>query len=310
MSGTMDAPTLGAWRDESALPLIFSGHESFAIRHGWIPKLHQALSQDPETFASDERAILTLGLGRNMVKSIRFWGDALGLAETRGRETRPTTFARRLLDEDGGRDPYLEDAGSLWRLHWMLCARSRLGTWRVAFVDLQDAEVTRARLHAMVLARAQAAGGSVSASTASAHLDILIRTYDADRAAAELAPEDALGCPLQDLGLVRSVSHGGVAAYRLPRGPRPSLDVGALAFALADYWAGVAPGSRTLSLRSLSLGRRSPGAVFRLDETSMHGALDALCARTRRLSLVDDGTGGLDLVCRGEMARELEGVAW
>src|SRR3546814_3944020 len=50
---------------------VFSGHESFACRYGWLPKLYEAISDDPALFSSDERAILKLGLGRNMVKSIQ-----------------------------------------------------------------------------------------------------------------------------------------------------------------------------------------------------------------------------------------------
>src|SRR3546814_9438686 len=67
---------------------VFSGHESFACRYGWLPKLYEAISDDPALFSSDERAILKLGLGRNMVKSIRFWGDAFGLTRQAGGETR------------------------------------------------------------------------------------------------------------------------------------------------------------------------------------------------------------------------------
>src|SRR3546814_2779866 len=45
---------------------VFSGHESFACRYGWLPKLYEAISDDPALFSSDERAILKLGLGRNI----------------------------------------------------------------------------------------------------------------------------------------------------------------------------------------------------------------------------------------------------
>src|SRR3546814_4377891 len=70
--------------------------------------LYEAISDDPALFSSDERAILKLGLGRNMVKSIRFWGDAFGLTRQAGGETRATEFADRLLDPEAGLDRYLE----------------------------------------------------------------------------------------------------------------------------------------------------------------------------------------------------------
>ena len=121
-SGTEDE----GWRTLPG-PRVFSGHESFACRYGWLPKLYEAAVEDPELFSSDERAILRLGLGRNMVKSLRFWGEAFGITHTQGRKVRVTDFARALLDTGEGLDPYLETTGALWRLHWMLtaCGKSR-----------------------------------------------------------------------------------------------------------------------------------------------------------------------------------------
>lgn len=298
-----------AWTEERGLK--FSGHESFVIRYGWLPKLHDALVAAPDLFSSDERAILALGLGRNMVKSLRFWGDALGLTETAGRAVQPTDLARRLLDPVSGRDPYLEDVGSLWRLHWLLVTNARLGAWATLFMDMRDAVIPKDRLVATVVARAESLGSRISAGTAAAHVDILVRTYDAGRSGGASIVEDALGCPLQELDLVREVSVLGTPTLRLTRGPKASLDVEAFAFALHDFWSGTAPGSRALSLRSLMLSRRSPGMVFALDEASLHERLEAVCGATGSLELRDDGAGGVDLVAvRADALDSLEEAAW
>ena len=126
-------------------PRVFSGHESFACRYGWLPKLYEAVAEDPKLFSSDERAILRLGLGRNMVKSLRFWGEAFGLTRTRNREVCVTDFAQMLLDADKGLDPYLETPGALWRLHWKLTVHGGLGAWAVMFLEMQDREIERER---------------------------------------------------------------------------------------------------------------------------------------------------------------------
>ncbi|WHQ72900.1 DUF4007 family protein [Methylorubrum extorquens] len=298
-----------AWMADAGLK--FSGHESFTIRYGWLPKLYEALAECPDVFSSDERAILAFGLGRNMVKSIRFWGDALGLTEQRGRGVALTTLAGSLLDPVRGRDPYLEDTGSLWRLHWLLTTRARLGAWATFFMDMRDTVIPRARLVSMVVGRAEASGSRISQGTASAHVDILVRTYDAGRAAGVTVLEDALGCPLQELELVREESVMGTPTLRLSRGPKPTLDVPAFAFALHDFWSGAAPGSRSISLRSLMLSRRSPGMVFALDEASLHERLGAVCATASGLELQDDGAGGVDLVATRNCAiGRLEELAW
>lgn len=298
-----------AWTEEQTLK--FSGHESFVLRYGWLPKLYDAVVGSPQVFSSDERAILTLGLGRNMVKSIRFWGDALGLITTRGGAVTPTDLAVRLLDPKSGRDPYLEDTGSLWRLHWLLVTHARLGAWATFFMDMRDAVIARDRLVAAVAGRAEAIGSRVSAGTAQAHVDILIRTYDARRSDGVPLVEDALGCPLQELDLVREESVLGTPTLRLARGPKPTLDLPAFAFALHDFWTGTAPGSRALSLRSLMLSRRSPGMAFALDEVALHERLNALCDTVGALELQDDGAGGIDLVASDAQAFEqLQEIAW
>lgn len=47
-----------------------SGHESFPCRYTWLPKAVQGLSRDPRLFADEEKAMVDLGLGKNMVRSV------------------------------------------------------------------------------------------------------------------------------------------------------------------------------------------------------------------------------------------------
>ena len=64
--------------DEDKINLSFSGHETFPFRYTWLKKGVDAVLQDPSAFAS-ERATVTLGVGKNMVNSIRHWCLATGL---------------------------------------------------------------------------------------------------------------------------------------------------------------------------------------------------------------------------------------
>ncbi|MDY0957740.1 DUF4007 family protein [Sphingomonas sp. CFBP8993] len=308
MVATME-PALASG-DERGRARIFSGHESFAVRYGWLPKLYEAVTRDPELFRDDEHAILSLGLGKNMVRSIRFWGEAFGITATEGRVVRPTEFGRRLLDPDLGADPYLEEADSLWRLHWQITTRGGLGAWTAAFLAVTDVEVSRQRLLELIAASAGTGRGGINASTAGAHLEIMLKTYDAstDRGAPVL--EDTLGSPFQELDLLRTVTSGGVPSVRLNRGRKRGLDARTLCFSLADHWRHVGA-SGALSVRSVILDRVSPGSVFRLDEVTMHDLLEEICGTAKRLSLRNDGVGGLEMVCTGGSGpQELEKIAW
>lgn len=298
------------WNPEGGRARVFSGHESFAVRYGWLPKLYEALAADPQMFSSDERAILALGLGRNMVKSIRFWGDTFGLTRQDGGTVVATDFAHRLFSPDSGRDPFLEDPDSLWRLHWQITVAAGLGAWVTVFQETQDPEITRERLIDKLRARAETVRGSITTGTATAHADIFIRTYTQIQSEAGAAAEETLGCPLQELGLLTSGISGGKQVLRLTRGARSDLRAEALAFALREFWMGTASESRTLSVRALLLDRRAPGVVFRLDENSLQQKIEELCRSLSRIDLREDGAGGMNLIAQDGAMEELETFAW
>jgi hypothetical protein len=60
-------------------PYRISGHESFPCRYTWLPKAVRGLRENPRLFAGgDDGAMVTLGVGKNMVRSVRFWSQAAG----------------------------------------------------------------------------------------------------------------------------------------------------------------------------------------------------------------------------------------
>ena len=58
----------------------FKGHESFAIRRGWLYKGMKHVRERGDIFLAKD-AMEELGLGSNMVKSLRYWMQATGLTK-------------------------------------------------------------------------------------------------------------------------------------------------------------------------------------------------------------------------------------
>jgi hypothetical protein len=273
----------------------YSGHESFAPRYGWLPKLYDAVVEDPGLFADEDGAIARLGLGKNMVRALRFWGEAFGLLGSEGRTVRPTPFAVSLLDPREGRDRYVERTETLWKLHWTLTTRGRLGAWNVVFDEISDPEVTRRHLMTLVRQRAIRTRGEISQATLALHISVFLQCYSgADQE--DVVLEDTLGCPMQELRLCRVVDAAGDQVVKMPRGPKPGLTVGAFAHVLADHWDGRLAGSRTVSLRSLLHERHAPGKVLKLDEAALLERLEATCRAVGGWEVREDGVGGLHLV--------------
>ena len=310
----IDAPTIEKAKAELATDgsqaRLFSGHESFPCRYGWLVKLYHALEENSRLFTSDETAILALGLGKNMVKSIRFWGQAFGLTDHHRGETFNTELAHCIMDPVSGMDPYLEEIGTLWRLHWQISTHAGLGAWVIAFQDVLDARITRSRLIDLTEIRAASTKGAISRNTAATHVDILLRTYDWSRSDPLSVAEEGSGCPFQELKLVETEHTNGDVTVTFNRGPKQDFRLSDMAFALYDFWTGTAPRSDTLSLRSLQMNKRGPGSIFRLNEGSLHVLLEEL-AEEAAFNVESDGVGGYALVARNsDHLKRLEAVAW
>ena len=108
---------------------IFSGHESFACKSHWLKRGYDFVRG--ENNFNDDDAVVRLGVGKNMVASIKFWLKAIGLLKDAGL----VALANHLFDDDNGKDPYLEDIGTLWLLHFLLIQTDYATIYKTTFVD-------------------------------------------------------------------------------------------------------------------------------------------------------------------------------
>lgn len=279
----------------------FAGHETFAFRHAWLKKGVDALNQDPESFQRED-AIVTLGVGKNMVRSIRHWCLAARVADeepgTRARRLRPTELGNRLL-KDGGWDPYLEDEGTLWLLHWNLAsAGTRAATWYWAFNRFHEYAFTRlAVLEALTRFLQTVGWQDVSDLTLKRDVDCLVHTYLSRRDDVANG-EDPIECPLTGLGLLVQEPDGERLRFR--SGPKPTLPAGVFAYALAEFWNLKCRERQTLELRQIIGVEGSPAQVFRLDEDSVLSYLDRISDTSDGAMVFEDTTQVRRVVKRDE----------
>ena len=113
----------------------FRGHETFSIRKGWLSKGMKQVAADPSVFVSKTKNPMdVLGIGANMVKSLRYWLPAVGLTESqKGKGAQYLTRFGKIVYE---RDPYIEEVGTLWRASLPSCKSERNGNFLVLFFQL------------------------------------------------------------------------------------------------------------------------------------------------------------------------------
>ncbi len=271
----------------------FAGHETFPFRYGWLKKAVDGVRQQPRLFSLDD-AIVRLGVGKNMVDSIRHWGLATRLLEeTQGGELGVTSIGAQLLERW---DPYLEDPASLWLIHWLLVTNpARAATWWLAFSRYPRSEFTKRHLLHYVADFAAREVIRVKESTLSRDVDCFVRTYWPARASGKGLVEDGFDCPLVELGLLQPFLDG--ESYQFVIGPKSTLPPALVAYAILSYWDSIRPDRQTLAISDCLFGESSPGQVFKLDENSLIEYAEELHALTDgRLQL--DETVGLKQIYR------------
>lgn len=252
----------------------FSGHESFVCRYGWLPKAYQAVSADPNLLKNEERAMHTLGIGRNMLKSLQFWCEATGvLLSVAGHGHQPGPVGLKLLDSKDGWDPHLESLESLWLLHWRLCTRAALAAWSEVFGESRLVRFDRQRLVAALAERAEGSARPLATSTLEQHAAIFLQSYYQ----AERNGDDTSWCPLQDLALLRATKEqDGRVVFNTDLRAPIGLSLRVFAIALVEYVASSGRGSTSVDFHSLLKGVNSPGVIFRLDEHQLRAFVENL----------------------------------
>jgi hypothetical protein len=296
----------------------FSGHETFPLRHLWLRKAYDAVTKEQparRNLFSDPDAIITFGVGKNMVTSIRHWALTCSIIEESGEFYQPTDLGKFLFDLSSGRDPFMEGPATTWLMQWLIAgSATRSTTWFYAFNHLNTLTFDREAVARAIRELCAARGWRATAATIKRDVECFIRSYVPRQ---EPRPsDDALEPVLAELGLIRSV---GGRQFEFRRGPKPSLPDGVFLYALDDFWQRTAIGQSTLAVDRLTYEPGSPGRVFKMDEFSLIERLarievssggrflwsDTAGIRTvARRSVIHDGLALLDLAYGSPVRRK------
>ncbi|RWJ04461.1 MAG: DUF4007 family protein [Mesorhizobium sp.] len=261
----------------------FSGHETFACRYAWLPKAYRAIDADPAIFFNEDAAMVELGIGKNMVRSLRFWVDAMGIARPAADRTHIITEMGHAIFGVDGCDPFLEESKTLWLLHWNLSSAAAPGlfAWHYLLGVWPYAEFSRSEALAAFLRQSQRLGHAHSSVTLSQHLDIFIHTYQSARSA-RVGIEDSLDGPLVELRLLqqtgerRGDSGRWEPVYAFRREPKSEISNDLFGYAILDYWDRIASAEKTMLVRNILSAPGSPGQAFKLPEDDVRARLEAI----------------------------------
>lgn len=284
---------------DAAVP-TFARHETFHLRYGWLKKGFDRTVENPNVFNNPEATVL-LGVGKNMVRSIRFWAlaakilaEAPNPSRPRVPLVRPTPIGRAVLGARGW-DPYLEDPATLWLIHWLLHAPpTMLPVWWSAFSELTAIEFTAEDLTNFCQGRVDATGewGTPNRSSIAKDVSALLRTYARSDGSRRAGIEDLLDGPLRELALIRPGAAPGSSRFVV--GPKASLPASIVGYAVLDYLARTESAGSTATMAKLSTEPGSPGRIFKLTEKALFEALTDAAAIMPELTVASPA-GALQL---------------
>ena len=241
--------------------LTFSGHDSFQCRQLWLKKGYDYV-QEGKNF-NDEDAVVQLGVGKNMVSSIRFWLKAFNVIDNKDI---PTEFGKRLFDDENGYDPFLEDEASLWLLHYQLVKNSFASIYSLIFNEFRKEKLLFSKETFVNYVKRIGDSNpdlSFNENTVSKDFIVFSNLYKNDPDSKNV--EDSFSGILSEIELLKTTGKGKDEQFYIENTERDNLSEAVVLFTIIDN----SNYGNSISLNSLEFDLNSPGSIFALNRSGL-----------------------------------------
>ncbi|MBZ4646657.1 MAG: hypothetical protein JG777_2146 [Clostridia bacterium] len=242
----------------------FRAHESFFIRKGWLYKGLKNVNKKPNVFTDkNENPMDILGIGANMVKSLRYWLQAVCLTEEPKYGVKEQTFTKfgQIIWEN---DTYIEEMGTLWLLHYKLASNEENATaWYYFFNEFR---LTEFKKDDFVLSISNYVkmryGHDLAISSFEGDFDCIVNTYISRMKSTpeKVHPESNINCPFGELGLIDIVNRK-EKIYKKSAPKKDTLHPLVVLAVILDQ----AKGQNEIKITSMLNDACNVGKVFNLD---------------------------------------------
>lgn len=252
----------------------FRAHDTFFIRKGWLYKGMKNVVHDNTVFMGDNgNPMDILGIGANMVKSLRYWLQAVGLTvePQTGRKYQKLTPIGEIVFEN---DKYLEEIGTLWLLQYNLATNKEDATaWYYFFNEFNRNEFNRddfvKQLNTYVLLN----DSEVSERSLDDDFNCIINTYfpRIKSNPGKVHPESNIDCPLGELSLI-DIANKKIKTFKKSVPKLDSLHPLIVLAVIIDQ----AQGETEIKISSLQNDKCNIGKIFNLDIITLTNLLNRI----------------------------------
>ncbi|MFC5772829.1 DUF4007 family protein [Ectobacillus antri] len=180
----------------------YGQHQSFYLRDRWLSKAIRQLKKD-NRFFYDEEAFEKMGLGKNMVKSLRYWAIATGVVEETFNEERKkvhliTSFGNLIFEYD--RFIRFQDTAAI--IHYHMCSKREPSTaWFWFFNIMNETIATKEAIMEKFSEWVEENEKKViSMSSLKRDIECLIKLYTSGQGIED--PEEVIQSPLNKLSIL------------------------------------------------------------------------------------------------------------
>lgn len=252
----------------------FRAHDTFFIRKGWLYKGMKNVVRDRTVFMGDNgNPMDILGIGANMVKSLRYWLQAVGLTAepSQGKKYQTLTPFGEIVYEN---DRYIEEIGTLWLLHYKLATNEPDATaWYYFFNEFNRNEFTRDDFVKQLNTYIMLNGSEVSERSLDDDFNCIISTYvpRIKSNPGKVHPESNIDCPLGELSLV-DIANKKTKTYKKSVPKLDSIHPLVVLAVIVDQ----AKGEDQVKISSIQNDKCNAGKVFNLDIITLTSLLNKL----------------------------------
>lgn len=250
------------------ITLTFSGHESFFCKHIWLKKGYDFVEKG-KSF-TDDSSVLDLGVGKNMVSSIRFWMKSFGILNE---EDELSDIANYIFRENG-KDPFIEYEGTIWLLHYLLIKTKKASIYDIIFNELRKERVvfSKDQLQSFLKRKCKETDSKYNSNTINKDISVFKNNYT--KIEKNNVVEDDYLRLFPDLNLVKyskspDLDGKNVDWFKIENKRRDKLPPEIFLFTILDNEAY----GNSISIRDLQLAYDSPGSIFAI---STDGILDKI----------------------------------
>jgi hypothetical protein len=268
----------------------FAKHETFYPRFSWLKKGFDKSAENSNIFL-EKNAPTVLGVGKNMVKAIKYWSIAYKILQTTSdKKIIASHFGKQLFGVNGW-DPYLEDPASLWLLHWnLLKTPCYATTWFYVYNVFNRHVFTVEDIVTGLNEYKEGVFPLAKISTTSLLTDIscFLRMYLNLENKNELF-EDSIDSPFIELDLIKN--YGDNKHYTFNFDSKTNLAPEVLVAVSLEFAGLYAKETKTINISRLLYEEGSPGKCFKIKEDALCDAIEKISIKFNDINLSE--TAGL-----------------